>query len=158
MTDMLVKLYSLPDVTHALIYQHEHGVEIRRALVPERGIVVDWVRQRWGNAWASECDTAFVRQPLTCFVAIENENLVGFSCHEATYKNFFGPYGVDAKCLRRGIGAALLLIALHDMAALGYAYGIIGGAGPLDFFTRVAGAIPIEDSTPGIYRGMLRSP
>jgi len=157
MTDMLVKLYTLPELAPVLAQQNTQGVEIRRALVPERHLVVDWVRQHWGAAWASECDTALVRQPVSCFVAIEAAHLVGFACHEATYKNFFGPFGVDPAQQRRGIGEALLLTTLHDMAAHGYAYAIIGGAGPGDFFTRVAGAIPIADSSSGIYRGLLRS-
>ena len=158
MTDMLVKLYTLPELAPVLAQQRGQNLEIRRALVPERHVVVDWVGQRWGTAWACECDIAFVRQPLSCFVALAAGDLAGFACHEATYKNFFGPFGVDPAQQRRGIGEALLLTTLHDMAAQGYAYAIIGGAGPGEFFTRVAGAIPIEDSTPGIYRGLLRSP
>ena len=158
MTDMLVKLYTLPELAPVLVQQRAQNIEIRRALVPERYLIIDWVRQRWGAAWASECDCAFMRQPVSCFVAIEAGQLSGFACHEATYKNFFGPFGVDPAQQRRGIGEALLLTTLHDMAAQGYAYGIIGGAGPGEFFTRVAGASPIDDSTPGIYRGLLRSP
>jgi GNAT superfamily N-acetyltransferase len=157
MADMLVKLYALPELAPVLLQQREHNTEIRRALVPERHLVVDWVRQHWGAAWASECDTALVRQPVGCFVAIAAGQLAGFACHDATFKNFFGPFGVDPAQQRRGIGEALLLTTLHDMADQGYAYAIIGGAGPGEFFTRVAGAIPIDDSTPGIYRGLLRS-
>ena len=157
MTDMLVKLYTLPELAPVLVQQRAQDIDIRRALVPERHLVVDWVRQHWGAGWASECDTAFVRQPVSCFVATAAGQLVGFACHEATYKNFFGPFGVAEAQQRRGIGAALLLTALHDMAAQGYAYAIIGGVGSGELFTRVAGAIPINDSTPGIYRGLLRS-
>lgn len=157
MTDMLVKLYALPELGVALAKQSSEGISLRRALVPERAVVVDWVRQRWSDAWASECDVAFARQPVSCFVAVEKESLIGFACHEATCKNFFGPFGVDSAHQRRGTGAALLLITLHDMAAQGYAYAIIGGAGPGTFFTRVANAIPIEDSTPGFYRDLLRA-
>lgn len=158
MTDMLVRLYTLPALAPVLARQLEQNIEIRRALVPERDFITGWVRQRWGATWASECDTACVRQPVSCFLALAAGKLSGFACHEATYKNFFGPFGVDPAQQRRGIGEALLLTTLHDMAAQGYAYAIIGGAGPGEFFTRVAGAIPIADSTPGIYRGMLRSP
>ncbi|MBI3775633.1 MAG: GNAT family N-acetyltransferase [Gammaproteobacteria bacterium] len=156
MTDMLVKLYALPELAPVLAQQRALNLEIRRALVPERHLVVDWVKQQWGAAWASECDAALVRQPVSCFIAIAGAQLAGFACHDATFKNFFGPFGVDPAQQRRGIGEALLLTTLHDMAAHGYAYAIIGGAGPGEFFTRVAGAIPIADSTPGLYRGLLR--
>jgi hypothetical protein len=42
------------------------------------------------------------------------------------------------------------------MAAQGYAYAIIGGAGPTGFYVKTVGAMPIDGSTPGIYRDKLR--
>lgn len=41
------------------------------------------------------------------------------------------------------------------MRAAGYAYAIIGGVGPADFYARAVGAVEIPDSTPGIYADML---
>lgn len=157
MPDMLVKLYALPELSPVLERQRSSGVEIRRALLPEKHIVVDWVRQRWGDGWASESEASFYRQPATCFIAVGNEQIAGFACHEVTHKNFFGPFGVDSMSRGKGIGTALLLATLHDMHASGYAYAIIGGAGPGVLFTRAVGAVVIDDSTPGIYRGMLRN-
>jgi GNAT superfamily N-acetyltransferase len=155
MPDMLVKLYTLPDAGPLIAEQRAAGVEIRRALVPEKYVVVDWVRERWRMPWASECETTFARQPVSCFVAVENKRLLGFACYEATCKNFFGPIGVDPAMQGRGIGQALLLACLHAMAAEGYAYAIIGGVGPAEFYTKTVGAVLIDDSAPGIYRGML---
>jgi hypothetical protein len=54
------------------------------------------------------------------------------------------------------LGRALLLAVLHAQRAQGYAYAIIGGVGPAEFYARNVGAIPIAGSTPGIYAGMLR--
>ena len=34
---------------------------------------------------------------------------------------------------------------------MGYAYAIIGSAGPEDYYAKVCGAIAIPDSKPGIY-------
>ena len=51
---------------------------------------------------------------------------------------------------------ALLLACLHGLKDLGYGYGIIGSAGPVDFYKKCCGAVVIEDSAPGVYRGMLR--
>jgi len=42
------------------------------------------------------------------------------------------------------------------MAADGYAYAIIGGVGPVEYYKKIVHAIPIRGSTPGIYRGMLK--
>jgi hypothetical protein len=96
-----------------------------------------------------------MRRPPTCFIAIQNDELIGFACHEATAKGFFGPTGVDTVARGKGVGHALLLTTLLDMYAQGYAYGVIGGAGPMEFYRRSVGAVPIEGSEPGIYRGML---
>ena len=61
-------------------------------------------------------------------------------------------YGIKA---RSGIGKALFLSCMHSMAANGYAYAIIGGVGPADFYAKAVGATIIEHSSPGIYRDQL---
>jgi len=40
---------------------------------------------------------------------------------------------------------------------MGYAYGIIGGAGPTEFYERAVGATVILDSVPGIYADPIKS-
>ena len=40
---------------------------------------------------------------------------------------------------------------------MGYVYGIIGAAGPVDFFQKTVGAIVIPDSDPGIYVDLLET-
>ncbi len=158
MPDMLVKLYNLTDVNPDVNRLHEQGVEIRRALVPEKHIVVQWVREQFNEHWASECEITFTHAPVSCFVAVENDRILGFACYDATMKNFFGPTGVDKKERGRGVGRALLIAALQAMRAEGYGYAIIGGVGPAAFYAKAVGALLIEDSSPGIYGGMLRKP
>jgi GNAT superfamily N-acetyltransferase len=153
--DMLVKLYELPDSHDMMTLLATAGVSIRRALPPEKRKVLDWVRGNFSEAWASETDVAFARQPVSCFIAVEAKHLVGFACHDATCLNFFGPTGVDPNARGKGIGAALLLACLEDMRHQGFGYAIIGGVGPADFYTKIVGAIPIPGSEPGIYRGLL---
>ncbi|MBZ0307839.1 MAG: GNAT family N-acetyltransferase [Anaerolineae bacterium] len=156
MPDMLVKLYDLPDLTPDIESQREAGVTIRRSIPPEKHVVIDWIRQAFNKAWASEAEMSFSHLPVTCFIAIEDKKIIGFACYDATCKAFFGPTGVAESERSRGIGKALLLACLHGMAADGYAYAIIGSVGPADFYTRVVGATIIEGSTPGIYKGMLK--
>jgi ribosomal protein S18 acetylase RimI-like enzyme len=153
---MLVKLYTLPDVAPLIESHKVAGVDIRRAIPPEKHVVVNWVRQTFGAGWASECEVAFSNHPVSCFIAVEQERIIGFACYDATCKDFFGPEGVSEAARGRGIGKVLLLSCLHAMAAQGYAYAIIGGAGPVEFYARTTGATVIEGSVPGIYRGMLR--
>jgi GNAT superfamily N-acetyltransferase len=170
--DLLVRLYALPSLAPRLAALAPQGITARRALASERHVVVEWARQHGSPGWASECDVSFARQPVGCFVAVEAagadapgassgyptapETLIGFGCIEATARGFFGPQCVRADRRRGGVGAALLLAALHAMAAEGYAYAIIGWAAEIDFYKRVAGAEPISGSEPGIYRGPLR--
>lgn len=155
MPDMLVKLYTLPALEPVLEQQRAAGIDIRRSLAAEKDRVLAWVRQNFTPTWASECDIAFSRRPVSCFIAIQQGELIGFACHDATYRNFFGPTGVSEPARGRGVGQALLLACLHAMAAQGYGYAIIGGVGPAGFYANTVGAIEIEDSDPGIYRGML---
>lgn len=155
MADMLVKLYNLPDSIAQTYELEKRGITIRRALAPEKHIVMDWVEKNFTKPWASECDVAFAHQPIGCFLAIEGKQIVGFTCYEATCKNFFGPTGVLDSQRGRGVGKVLLLRALNAMRDEGYAYAIIGGVGPVEFYERTVGAKLIEDSTQGIYRGLL---
>lgn len=156
MPDMLVKLYELPPLQPVLDEMNAQGVVIRRGLVPEKSFVVDWVFQHFNILWRNECEVAFTNQPPTCFIAVEEKRILGFACHDTTYRNFFGPTGVDEEQRGRGIGKALLLATLHDMQAMGYGYAIIGAAGPTEFYNKVVGAVEISGSSPGVYRGVLR--
>ncbi|GAA4833060.1 GNAT family N-acetyltransferase [Algivirga pacifica] len=157
--DMLVKLYDLP---HPSTWQEKtkqlqlEGIEIRHAIAPEKHVIVDWVREHFNPHWASEVEVAFIQQPVSCIIATHEKQMIGFAAYEATGKTFFGPTGVLQAYRGLGIGKVLLLEALQQLKHMGYAYGIIGGVGPVEFYENVVGATLIENSTPGIYRGMLR--
>jgi GNAT superfamily N-acetyltransferase len=155
MPDLLVKLYDLPDGERPASELALRGIVIRRAMPYEKTRVLAWVRERFGDGWADECDVAFANRPCSCFVAVEGGALAGFACHDSTCRNFFGPMGVAVEARGRGIGAGLLLACLHAMASAGYAYAIIGGVGNGDIYRKVAGAVEIEGSSPGIYRDRL---
>lgn len=159
MPDMLVKLYELPDARASLAKLKEEGIEVRRGLVPEKHLVAEWVGTEFNRHWQSECEAAYARQPVSCFVAIvpgEGMNgLLGFACYDAVAKGFFGPTGVHPDARGKGVGQALLIATLQAMREEGYAYAVIGGAGPTDFYAKTVGAQVIPDSSPGIYRGML---
>jgi GNAT superfamily N-acetyltransferase len=156
MHDMLVKLYDLPRLTEALDAMSARGIAVRRVLAPEAPVVIDWVRTNF-PASAGEVGIACSRLPPSCFIAVRDGQIQGFACHDATARNFFGPEGIAAAARGSGLGRALLLAALHAQREQGYAYAIIGGVGPADFYAKCVGAIPIPGSTPGIYAGMLRA-
>ncbi|MFK7691764.1 GNAT family N-acetyltransferase [Paenibacillus sp. HJGM_3] len=156
MPDMLVKLYELPPLAPVVEKLAEAGIVIRRPIAPEKHVVVEWVREHFNDAWASETEVAFANQPASCFIAIENGELIGFACYESTAKNYFGPTGVDTSARGKGVGTGLLVASMHGLRELGYGYAIIGGAGPVEYYSKTVGAIPIENSVPGIYKGMLK--
>ena len=155
MSDLLVRLYDLPP-SPASERVAAAGIAVRRALPPERELVITWVREHFGSPWASEVAMGFSQLPVTCWVAVREGVLLGFSCHDATAKGFFGPTGVAEAARGQGLGEALLFAALGGMREAGYAYAVIGDPGPVEFYTRRLDALPIPGSTPGLYAGMLR--
>jgi ribosomal protein S18 acetylase RimI-like enzyme len=156
MTDLLVKLYDLPDHEELTTSLARQETIVRRAMASERKQVAVWVQQLFGDGWAAESQVSFARQPIACMVAVSGGRLVGFASYDSTCRNFFGPIGVDPNFRHRGIGQGLLLAALEAMAHAGYAYAIIGGAGPMAFFEKSVGAFPIPGSTPGIYQAAIK--
>lgn len=152
--DLLVRLYGLPGDTINDAGAAEFTV--RRAFAAEKGIVRTWISQHFGEMWASESEAAFARLPISCFVAVADNQLAGFACYDATTRGFFGPIGVAEGQRRRGVGRAMLLATLRDMAGQGYGYAIIGAAGSAAFYRRDLNVVEIPDSVPGFYRGLLK--
>jgi GNAT superfamily N-acetyltransferase len=147
MSDMLVRLYAIPDHSAVLA----EGYVVRRAAAYDKSAILQWIRQHFSSQWASEADVAFSREPISCFIALHRETLVGFACYEATCRGYFGPGGVLELHRGHGLGTRLLLECLRAMREMGYAYAIIGGVGPKEFYAKTVGAVEIPDSTPGIY-------
>ncbi len=157
MPDMLVKLYDLPDTTEKYKKLENAGIKIIRPMTPNKTKVVEWVREMFHDGWADEISAAFTHFPVSCFIAYDtNENkILGFAGYDCTYRDFFGPTGVDPAARGKGIGGALFLRCLEAMRDEGYGYAIIGSAGPTEFYKKTVGAIIIEDSVPGIYKDLI---
>jgi GNAT superfamily N-acetyltransferase len=156
MPDLLVPLYKLPPAAPRLdALREEHGVVVRRAYPFELSRTRRFIARHFSEGWADEAEAAFARLPITCWVAVKEKRVVGFACVESTARAFFGPTGVDPAERQKGTGAALLLASLHGLREMGYAYGIIGAAGPVDFYVNAVNAVPIPDSAPGIYVDLL---
>jgi hypothetical protein len=147
MTDMLVKLYDLPEIAPSLTKLKEQGFVIRPAAACERHSVVNWVQHTFTEGWASECEIAFGSHPICCHIALTACKIIGFACFESTSRGFFGPIGVEEAWRKHTVGKNLLLSCLHAMAAIGYTYGIIGDVGPTRFFSKVSGATEIAGSS-----------
>ena len=160
MPDLLVSLLDLPPVEPLVESLREEKIIIRRAFPFEITPVQTFVREHFGPGWFDEISVGFANKPSSIYMAIdqsgEKSKIVGFGAYECTCRNFFGPTGVAESYRKRGIGKTLLLACLHGLREMGYAYGVIGGAGPVEFYSKACGAVPIAGSQPGIYRDMLR--
>lgn len=156
MPDMLVPLLKLPPLDPLVSQLREQGVIIRRAQSFEISQVREFILTHFGVGWADEVTPCYSRQPISLYIAIRDGKVIGFGAYEATRRAFFGPTGVAEAERGQGIGKALLLACLRGLAEMGYVYGIIGGAGPVDFYASAVGATVIPDSVPGIYTDMLK--
>ena len=156
MPDMLVNLLNLPPLDPLVDEQKEAGVNIRRAQPFEMTSVREFVESNFSISWADEISIGFAHQPVTVYIATRDSRVIGFAAYECTRRSFFGPTGVAEDDRGHGIGKALLISALWGLRELGYVYGIIGRAGPVDFYQEAVGAILIPDSEPGIYTDLLK--
>lgn len=153
MADLIVRLYDVPEFDAFKMAQQ--GVTVRRAMAPERRLILEWVTHVFHDGWASEVEIGFGAHPISVWVATRNNTLLGFAATDATAKGFFGPTGVAPEERGKGIGEALLYAALGGMRDAGYAYAIIGNPGPLEFYRKRVMGLEIPGSAPGLYRGML---
>ncbi|NBI29689.1 GNAT family N-acetyltransferase [Chengkuizengella marina] len=156
MFDMLVKLYDLSDEINNLDQLINEGISIKRALVPDKYTIINYVKNEFYEQWAGECDVAFSNNPVSCFIAVKDKQVIGFACYDVTAKGYFGPTGVSTKYRGLGIGKALLLKCLLSMREEGYGYAIIGAvADAAGFYEKIVNAIAIENSSPGIYERLI---
>ena len=158
MPDMLVQLLKLPPVSELealTVKLRAKGVIIRRAHPFESTAIHSFIEVNFSTGWADEIVPCYMRQPISLYIAIREGKVIGFGAYEATRRNFFGPTGVLESERGAGIGKALLLACMHGLLEIGYAYGIIGGVGPVPFYEKSVGATVIPNSVPGIYADML---
>ena len=157
MPDMLVHLLKLPPVEPLLAHLQASGVVIRRAHPFEITAIRQFIEADFTTGWADEVTPCYSRQPISLYIALREGKVIGFAAFEATMRGFFGPTGVAESERGKDIGKGLLLACLHGMREMGYAYGVIAGVGPAEFYAKSCGATLIPDSTPGIYTDMLKT-
>ncbi|MFT6898281.1 MAG: hypothetical protein ACJA13_002701 [Paraglaciecola sp.] len=160
MPDMLVKLYTLPDISQQKAQIEKSGIIFKRALAMDKGLILPFIRRSFPKAqssWASECEVALLRQPTACYIAVAQKEIVGFACYDTSAKGFFGPLGVSDMHTKQGIGKVLLILCLQAMEMEGYGYGIIPWVSSVDYYQKVLGAEVIKGSEPGIYHRRIKN-
>ncbi len=154
---MLVNLLKLAPVEPVLLELKQAGIIVRRAQPHEMTLVREFVLANFEAGWADEISVGYSNKPVSVYLAIRDGRVVGFGAYECTRRSFFGPTGVAERERGNGIGRALLFACLWGLREMGYVYGIIGGAGPTEFYERTVGATLIPDSAPGIYADPIKS-
>ncbi len=157
MADMLVKLYPLPVAPGLEEELAAKGVRIVKALSLDLSKVIEFTEKNGHASWADEIRAAFANNPVSCYAAVKNKQVIGFACYEATARGFFGPTLVKADERRQGIGKALLLKCLLSMREMGYAYAIIGwpDTKAIHFYEQACGGMMIPGEGIGIYSRMI---
>lgn len=128
------------------------GVRISRLDRSSVPGVLEWVAT-FGGTWAAEVSQAVSREPIGCHVARRGDAWVGFACHGANRREWFGPMGTALSERGQGVGAVLLRRCLSDQVAAGLASAQLAWVGPISFYERTVGAFVDRRFT--LYRRVL---
>ena len=86
--DLLVKLWNLPPKEPVLARLRARGVAVKRVIAPDRGRVLAFVKERFGDGWMHECEAALSTVPSTCYVAVKDLTKGGDIIRGVTYSPF----------------------------------------------------------------------
>lgn len=155
--DMLVRLYDCPSPWDDITSLKNQGVEIHRILRHDIEALKSFIASNFTDSpgWPHEAEAAVWKDPVSCFIARDGKEIVGFVCYDSTAKGVLGPVGVSPQYRKRGIARALLRRSLFAMAEQGYAYAVIGWVASADYYRKSVGAVEIPHSEPGMYRNSL---
>ena len=99
-----------------------------------------FVQAQFDEVWRHEARLALHRDRPTAFIAIRNGRIAGFACYGVYRPDWFGPLGVDQESRGEGLGEALLLRCLDDLAEAGVPVAQISWVGPVRFYARTVDA------------------
>jgi|AMFO01.1.fsa_nt_gi Acetyltransferases len=115
------------------------GITIRRLRAEDRDAFHAWLASHWSPTWVFEGMDAFQNDPISAFVAVQDEQIRAFAAYNVTmFENGFGPMGTEESLRGLGVGRVLLYRCLADMKARGESCAEAGWVGPIAFYARVA--------------------
>ena len=118
------------------------GFEVRRARADERALL-DAVAAEFGGAWPFELERALEFDPPGVHVALAADGTYcAFAAHDGNNRGlgWFGPTGTWPAHRGNGLGEALLLACLVDVAA-DHPRCEVAWIGPRPFYEKVAGIV-----------------
>ncbi|WP_017185111.1 GNAT family N-acetyltransferase [Alkalibacillus haloalkaliphilus] len=117
-------------------------------LVDQHDLVM-FVRNEFSQEWSNTIEQGLSMNQKSIYVAYDDfGQLIGFAAYDVFKgkKGYIGPIGVTSSNRTSGVGYALLHYCLRDMKEIGYAYAVIGGAGPIEFFEKACRAVVIPST------------
>lgn len=146
--DLLVNLYDMK-IKMNREKMEQTGVVIKRALSPDKGAVLDFMRTHYTKEWADETEHAFSGTPISCYIAVRDKEIIGIAAYDATAKGYFGPIAIKPGEKGSGIGPVLMSDTLNAMKEAGYGYAVIGWVDEaVGFYEKTINAAVIEHSEP----------
>jgi GNAT superfamily N-acetyltransferase len=117
------------------------GITVRRAEAGDTQPVLALIQAHW-PVWHTEVTNALRNDPISLHLALQQGSILGFAAYDANNlgTGWFGPMGTVPAAERQGLGRVLLWRCLRDQRAQGHATAVIPWVGPIDFYTRYAGA------------------
>jgi len=133
-----VSAQALAEATSAL----PPGYQARRAARSDVPALTQAVREEFSAGWAFEIESAITRLGGAVHVATAPDGTwAAFAAHDGNNNGlgWFGPAGTWPAHRKKGIGKALLLACLLDVAKAGLHHCTISWIGPRPFYSQVAG-------------------
>jgi GNAT superfamily N-acetyltransferase len=117
------------------------GYEVRRATHADADTLARFAGG-FGKAWAFEAARALDNDPPGVHLALHGGGIVAFACRDGNNRGlgWFGPAGTAEAHRGKGLGEALLVPCLVDIAAAGHAEAVIAWIGPRKFYEDKVGA------------------
>jgi mycothiol synthase len=130
----------VPGRAEEVLDRHGRKARLRRAEPADWPALETFVRGQFTEVWSHEARLALYGDTPTIFIASHDERVTGFACYGVYRPDWFGPLGVDPESRGEGLGEALLLLCLDDLAAAGVAVAQIGWIGPMSFYAKTVDA------------------
>jgi len=146
-TNLLIDVASNPSVSAERAAERAEraaaaGYQVRRARPSDGAELSARISLEFSAAWAFEVMRALDRDPPAVHLALTGDGeLAAFAAHDGNNRGlgWFGPAGTLELHRQRGLGEALLIACLVDVAADGVDRCTVAWIGPRGFYQRAAG-------------------
>jgi GNAT superfamily N-acetyltransferase len=117
------------------------GYTVRRAGMADAPALVDAIGRSFSTGWAFEVERALGKPSGVHIAETADGGLAAFAAHDGNNRGlgWFGPAGTLADHRRKGLGEALLIACLADVAFAGHTHCEVAWIGPREFYDRSAG-------------------